>query len=289
MEELTRIAVLGRDGRQTVLGEELRRFYGKKSVPVWDSIEDYRKSENKGADYVVFPAAGPDIATADQADGFYGWMRELDKRTRILTGLLPETLQEACKTNGISVRSYLKRPEFQIANAAITAEGAIRLCMEQTGETIAGARVLILGFGRCGMALALRMSALGARVVVFARKLTDRELGRSLGLDMRPYEELSKLLRQKAWIFNTVPAMMLDRERIAHTAKGSRVIDLASAPGGTDFAACRERGIEAVLAASLPGKYFPITAGKLLANTVLQMVEEDRQKEFCGPARKGAQ
>ena len=42
--------------------------------------------------------------------------------------------------------------------------------MEQLPITIHGARVLVVGFGRVGRALAQRLAALGAKVTVAARR-----------------------------------------------------------------------------------------------------------------------
>ena len=55
------------------------------------------------------------------------------------------------------------------------------------------------------------------------------------------------------------------------------VLDLASRPGGTDFAAAAELGIRAEHALALPGKCAPRTAGTLIAQTVLAMIEEGEQ------------
>jgi dipicolinate synthase subunit A len=44
-------------------------------------------------------------------------------------------------------------------------------------------------------------------------------------------------------------------------------------PGGVDFAAAKERGINAIWALSLPGKYAPETAGKIIADTLDELFE----------------
>lgn len=55
---------------------------------------------------------------------------------------------------------------------------------------------------------------------------------------------------------------------------GALIIDLASLPGGTDFAAAEELGLHAEHALALPAAVLPQTAGALIAQTVLTILEE---------------
>ena len=85
-------------------------------------------------------------------------------------------------------------------------------------------------------------------------------------------------LRQEAaktdCIINTVPALVLTEEVLSGAGAGALVVDLASEPGGTDFAAAKVRGIQALHALSLPAKFAPETAGELVGSVVLQMLKE---------------
>ena len=51
-------------------------------------------------------------------------------------------------------------------------------------------------------------------------------------------------------------------------------IDLASKPGGIDFDAAAELGIKAIWALGLPGKTAPVTAGEIIAETVIDIITE---------------
>ena len=55
---------------------------------------------------------------------------------------------------------------------------------------------------------------------------------------------------------------------------GALIIDLASLPGGTDFAAAARRGHRAIHALSLPAACAPETAGEAVARTVQTMLQE---------------
>jgi dipicolinate synthase subunit A len=51
-------------------------------------------------------------------------------------------------------------------------------------------------------------------------------------------------------------------------------VDLASKPGGTDFAAAQRLGCKAIHALSLPAACAPDTAGEAVARTVLTILRE---------------
>ena len=53
------------------------------------------------------------------------------------------------------------------------------------------------------------------------------------------------------------------------------IIDIASSPYGTDFAAANNLGIKAMQCPSLPGKVAPKTAGKIIADGILNIIKEE--------------
>lgn len=259
------IAVSGMDGRQNELAKELKLRYQPSAVTQIDSPA----SLTNPVDYLVLPLKGIDDVLAAES-----WLSHLDPGTTILAGKTTAAMQQACEKYHIDVISYIDRTEFKIANAVPTAEGAIKLYMELSKQTVAHSRMLVLGFGHCGKALALRLKAWGADVTVFARNYEDRIAGKSMGLDMREYKDLPKLARQKTCIFNTIPYKILDASILSSMPKTSLIIDLASLPGGTDFKRCEELSLPAVHALSLPGTCFPITAGNILADTIVNIINE---------------
>ena len=259
------IAVSGMDERQKELAKELKLRFQPSAVTHTDSPAALSTS----FDYLVLPLKG-----ADEGDHHTEWLNRLDSNTKLLVGKISADVLEYCAEQGIDVISYIERAEFKIANAVPTAEGAVKLYMELSKQTVDHSRMLVLGFGHCGKALALRLKAWGADVTVFARSYADRIAGKSMGLDMREYKDLPKLARQKNCIFNTVPYQILDAAILNSMPKTSIIIDLASLPGGTDFKLCEELQLTAVHALSLPGRYFPITAGNILADTIVNIINE---------------
>jgi dipicolinate synthase subunit A len=90
-----------------------------------------------------------------------------------------------------------------------------------------------------------------------------------------PFHELDEALDDADLIFNTVPVQVLSEKMLRKVAPETVIIDLASAPGGTDFRAAKVLGINAVLAPGLPGKVAPKTAGLILARVITRLLLEE--------------
>ena len=189
-------------------------------------------------------------------------------------GLIRDELRTMARQRGLRVEDYYTREELTLLNAIPTAEGAIGLAMGRLPITIHNARIWILGFGRVGQALALRLSALGARVRVLARSPAQRALAASLGLEAEPLHGMREWLHCPHLVVNTVPAPLLGVEELSALREGAWVMDLASEPGGVDHQAAQALGVPVVWARGLPGKVAPHTAAEYLKDTVYLIMEE---------------
>ena len=163
---------------------------------------------------------------------------------------------------------------YPTANAPPTAEGALQIALEELPITLHDARVLVIGFGRLGKALAPRLRALGAHVWVSARRYEQRAAAQGMGLGSEGVDRLPDWLCSYDLVFNTVPAPVLGVEELAALKEGALVIDLASRPGGVDLDAAATLGVRVIWALSLPGKVAPVTAGRYIKDTVYHIMEE---------------
>ena len=93
-----------------------------------------------------------------------------------------------------------------------------------------------------------------------------------MGLKVIHFAELKEKIQEAEFIFNTVPHMILDKYMLDQMSKEAVIIDIASSPGGTDFAYAESLRIKALLAPGLPGKVAPKTAGKILAQVYPQLI-----------------
>ena len=194
--------------------------------------------------------------------------------TPIFAGrMTPEAQNGIRRAGGVPV-DYYTRSELASLNAVPTAEGCLCLLMQMRTRTLWESPVLVLGFGRVGQAVARRLVALGARVTVAARNADQRAEARCCGCHAAPLTALERLLPQFDAVVNTIPAMVLPAELLGRLPRGAVIVDLASAPGGVDFAAARSMGLQAQLAPGLPGRCAPDTAGELIAQTILTILHE---------------
>ena len=71
-----------------------------------------------------------------------------------------------------------------------------------------------------------------------------------------------------------IPAQVLDRRRLGWVNPGAFLLDLASAPGGVDQAAVKERGLRVLQAPGLPGRTAPVTAAAAIRDAVYHILWE---------------
>ena len=201
--------------------------------------------------------------------------------TPVLGGRFSPSVKKIILDKGFLGIDYFQREEFQIKNAVPTAEGAIAIAMNELPITISGAKVAVVGNGRIGKVLSQKLKLLDAEVTVAARKSIDLALVESCGMMALPIDirdgknTLEHLTNEYDVIFNTVPAWIIDEKIVEKMPTKTLIIDLASAPGGVDIQAARQKGLTVIWALSLPGKNSPFTAGEIIAQTVKQILLEE--------------
>ncbi len=181
----------------------------------------------------------------------------------------------ACPKMETKTKNYASKEAFALRNAVPTAEGALKIAMEATGRSICGMRACVLGFGRIGAVLAKDLLALGARVTVFARRNGPRAFAEALGAEAYAFDDLAAEIGLYDCIFNTVPERVIVSGALEKIKNGAPYIELASAPGGADEALARSLGVKFVPAGGLPGKIMPKSAGKIIYETIKEMMEEE--------------
>lgn len=201
-------------------------------------------------------------------------MRRAGPGTVIFIGKALPPLRQLCVNWGVTLVEYRERDDFAIKNAVPSAEGAIQMAMDATDFTLHQCVALVLGHGRTGKVLARMLRGIGSDTWVAARHPVD--LAEIYGAGYRAIElrDLQRQIPGVDLVFNTIPALILREEILAAMKPGAVVIDLASQPGGTDFAAAKRHGIKAILAPGLPGIVAPKTAGRIVAETLLQLMDE---------------
>ena len=99
----------------------------------------------------------------------------------------------------------------------------------------------------------------------------------SLGKDRQ--NALERLCHGYDVIYNTVPHWLFDRPFLEEVERSTFLIDLASVPGGVDVCAAKELSSNVLWATSLPGKYAPMSAGALIADCVVSILNKEGTEE----------
>ena len=263
MEGRKQVAVIGGDARQAAAGRALARagytVCGAEQVAL--------------ADYILLPLPLDETRTP-----LAELLRAAKPGALALGGRLSAQAKTIAQQAGVELVDYYARPELAIYNAIPTAEGCIGILLRESTRTLWGANILLLGFGPVGQALGVRLAALGVDVTVCVRRPEQRALAESLGLRGAELARLGALAPAFDRVVNTIPAPVLTEPVLTALRPGSLIVDLASKPGGTDFAAAQRLGLRAIHALSLPAVCAPETAGEAVARTVLAIL---REREEC--------
>ena len=177
-------------------------------------------------------------------------------------------LETVPKRVGIFVVNLLASERFQQANAWPTAEGAVRIALERTERTLKGSRSAVLGYGRIGKDLVKLLVSFGADVVATARRKEQLEDIAALGVLAVHTDDLIEACNDCNFIFNTIPCVLLDEEKLRKLRRDVVIIDLASSPFGVDFNAATRLKLDAQTYQSLPGRMFPRTAADIIYNCI---------------------
>jgi len=201
-------------------------------------------------------------------------INNIGKNKLFIAGSISEETIILGESKKIKVIDLLKREELAVLNTISTAEGAIQIAMEETYKTIHGSKVLVVGFGRIGKILAKMLQGIGAKVYCEARKNSDIAWIKAYGYNSVHLSELSDKIAEFDIIINTVPALVIDKEKINKIKEDCVIIDLASNPGGVDKEAVKQRGLKLIWALSLPGKVAPITSAEFIKETIYNILKE---------------
>ena len=201
-------------------------------------------------------------------------MHAINAKVLIAGGITPEIYSMA-NDEYIEIIDIMKREELAVLNTIATAEGTIQIVIENTNKILHGSEVLILGFGRIGKVLARKLAGLSAKVTCAARKDEDLAWIQAYGHGSTHINSIGENLKQYDIIINTVPHMILTKERLENVKQECLLIDLASNPGGMDKKAIKDRNLKFVWALSLPGKVAPTTSAEFIKDTIYNIMREN--------------
>ena len=135
-------------------------------------------------------------------------------------------------------------------------------------NSIFGAEILIIGYGRIAKILTDYLLALKGNITVCARKEIARAKATLKGAKTLDFNSVYGKLPKFNIIINTVPSQILKKEELKLINKNAFIIDLASLPGGIDFDSAKELGLKTIQALALPGKYSPESSAEFIEQAI---------------------
>lgn len=178
------------------------------------------------------------------------------EQTLFLGGKLPDELTEKinCK-----IKYYADTEEFLCKNAELTAEGVLKIIIEELPMSLRNSHIAVTGYGRVGAKTVELLYKVGCTVYIF-----DRDEDKRNSVNGYSFCEFGDLADKFDCVVNTVPACVLDESRISQLQKDCVLIETASAPYGIDFTAADRHRMKTIVAGSLPGKTSPKTAAQII-------------------------
>ncbi len=283
-----KVAIMGGDAREVILAQHLAELdvlvkaaglpvNGKNIIRCKDMAEAM-----DNVDSLILPVPGVNeemkLFSAYVETSMYlteELLAKLPQGSPVFVGVGKSPLKKLIEKMGLRLIEVMEINEVAILNSIPSAEGAVQLAMDNMPITIHGSRAWVMGFGRTGITLARVLQALGAKTTVVARNVSQLARAEEMGLETARYSQSDIFSEEVDVIFNTVPALVLNETILRCLPTGVLIIDIASAPGGTDFNAAKKLGIQAELAPGLPGKVAPITAGRILAKVVPRLLADE--------------
>lgn len=272
--------VIGGDRRQAELArllEEDGRTVCTYGLGTWRSGGEATLDQAAAADVVLLPlplCKGDGVLNCEEGPvPTMDLFRRLRPRQLVLAGQVKPAQRREAEACGIVLEDYFLREELTVANAAATAEAAVRVAMDHLDRTLLGMDCLVLGFGRIGKLLSNRLHGLGARVTATARKPGDLAWIRAYGWRALETGNLSGKLSTFQAVFNTVPSPVLDQTLLEQLPASCLCVDLASVQG-IDPSAAEALGLSHLWARSLPGRLVPQTAAAVIRDAVNYILEE---------------
>lgn len=289
------ILVLGGDSRQIYMSQYLEEYEAKVTLFGFENLMSEKpfptlpnvnlatgslKEEMCRADIVVLPLPvtrdGIKLNCAFSKDepNLSDIVKLLNKNHIVFAGLLKDELYQKIAKKASQVTDYFLREDLSVLNAIPTAEGVVGIIIDKLPITIHGSECCVTGFGRTGKAVGRSLKALNAKVTVSARSTDALANAVSEGHETCKLSDLSLIAGKFDVLINTIPSLVIDRRILEKLKPECLIIEIASAPFGVDFTEADRLGINVIKAGSLPGKIAPKTAGKIISDTLINILRE---------------
>lgn len=194
--------------------------------------------------------------------------------TLLIGGGFPDGFCAAAQENGATLFDLLGEKDFALFNAHLTAQGAVRLLLENTKQYVVSKKALITGFGKVARPTAFFLRALGLDVYVAARRRESRTECAALGFKTLDIATVPAAVRLFDFVFNTVPARLFSRSDVHRMKEGAVYFELASSPFGTQEEFFENAKASFVFGGGLPGRFCPDSCAEKIKEEIEEYLEK---------------
>lgn len=284
MDKKDKFVIIGGDNRQLYMADYLEKMNFDVSVFALPETEraccKSLRNALESARFVVLPLPltkdGRHVHTiVEKRISVDEIISLLNDKHVVFAGLISKTTEGKINKKSGKVYDYFKREEVTVRNTVPTFQGILKVIFDNINYTVNSSRCAVFGYGRVADITADMLKSLGADVTVCARKISDISRARIKGHKGCFIKDFADTAGEFDIIINTVPSPVISKDILEKVRRDCLIVDVASAPYGVDFAAADRLGINAILCPSLPGKAAPVTAGRIIADGILNIIEED--------------
>lgn len=193
----------------------------------------------------------------------------LNKEQKVYFGGMKWKFKKQLIERDISFVDYLSEESFVTYNAYLTAQGALRLLLENTNDYLPEKRILITGFGRVAKAVAQILCNLDCDVYVAARSREQRVEAELSGCKSISTEDINSTIYLFDYIINTVPSNIFTENDISCMKSDSIYFELASAPYGVNCQNFENKPMKYISGAALPGRFCEKACAKAILNEII--------------------
>lgn len=271
------ITVISCDSRQIFMADTLK----KKGFNVFviNDFDDENSLKNAIhlSDIIVGPVPLRKIGNYMEYLGFLSHLISIKQNdTAILfAGKIDVETKEILESSNIKCIDYMESDKISYFNTIATAEGIIAEAIIHKNTNLHESNVVILGFGKCAKTLARKLDGLCAHVTIAARKESALSEASSMGYKTINMSELKDNIHKYEYIFNTIPALVINEDIINNISKESMIFDIASMPGGVDKVAALKHNISVYHSLGIPGKYSPKASGDVLGYYLIEIIHDE--------------
>lgn len=201
-------------------------------------------------------------------------LSNLKKGQYFFAGCILKDFKTAAEEKGVYVYDLMADYSLAVFNTVATAEGAVCEAIKQSPYNLHQSLCAVLGYGKCGRTIVNCLKGMSCRVYVAADREEERADAAVIADETGTLKEFAACADKFDFVFNTVPSAVISSAVLAEMKKSVTIIDIASAPGGVDFAAAEKQGINALLCPGLPGKYAPASSAKAIKETIQRILKE---------------